>query len=107
MTKLMEWAFVAAVFFSVWTAAITGSISSPILIKWRLAVLYLPVILVILFGLYAATVVLYRVFTFNNCEEAAAELQRVNTELLSICPTVDCQIEAILSYVIVSGNQRS
>lgn len=27
--------------------------------------------------MYAATVVLYRTFTFNNCEEAAAELQEV------------------------------
>lgn len=76
MTKLMEWAFVAMAFFSVWTAAITGSVESPLLVKWRMAILYLPVILIFLFGLYAATVVLYRVFTFNNCEEAAVELQK-------------------------------
>ncbi|XP_012267606.2 dolichol-phosphate mannosyltransferase subunit 3 [Athalia rosae] len=75
MTKLMEWAFVATVFFSIWTATITGSIQSPLIEKWRTTILYLPVILIILFGFYAASVVLYRVFTFNNCEEAAAELQ--------------------------------
>lgn len=78
MTKLMEWAFVATIFFSIWTVAITGNIKSPLLNKWETVILYLPVILIFLFGLYAATVVLYRVFTFNNCEEAAAELQEVS-----------------------------
>ncbi|XP_046753556.1 dolichol-phosphate mannosyltransferase subunit 3 [Diprion similis] len=76
MTKLMEWVFVATVFFSIWTAAITGSTQSTLLIKWRTPILYLPLILIILFGVYAASVVLYRTFTFNNCEEAAVELQK-------------------------------
>lgn len=77
MTKLMEWLLFATLFFGVWIAAVTGHIN--FLLKaagWHQTILFFPVILLLLFGLYAATVVIYRVFTFNNCESAAAELQQ-------------------------------
>ncbi|XP_014236516.1 dolichol-phosphate mannosyltransferase subunit 3 [Trichogramma pretiosum] len=35
---------------------------------------YLPLICVFVFGIYSLTVVIYRTFTFNNCEEAYEEL---------------------------------
>lgn len=74
MTKLLEWLSCATVIFGVWFAAIT---SNSIFVKeWHEIILFLPVIFLFLFGLYAATVVLFRVFTFNNCESAAVELQQ-------------------------------
>ncbi|KYM87077.1 PREDICTED: dolichol-phosphate mannosyltransferase subunit 3 [Atta cephalotes] len=74
MTKLLEWLSCATVIFGVWFATIT---SNSVLIKeWREIILFLPIISLFLFGLYAITIVLFRVFTFNNCESAAIELQR-------------------------------
>ncbi|XP_018362704.1 PREDICTED: dolichol-phosphate mannosyltransferase subunit 3 [Trachymyrmex cornetzi] len=74
MTKLLEWLSCATVIFGVWFATIT---SNSVLVKeWREIILFLPITSLFLFGLYAITVVLFRVFTFNNCESAAIELQR-------------------------------
>ncbi|XP_018313100.1 dolichol-phosphate mannosyltransferase subunit 3 [Mycetomoellerius zeteki] len=74
MTKLLEWLSCATVIFGVWFATIT---SNSVLVKeWREIILFLPIISLFLFGLYAITVVLFRVFTFNTCESAAIELQR-------------------------------
>lgn len=79
MTKLLEWLSCASVFFGIWIAAITSS--SSLLKEWHEIILLLPVIFVGLFGLYAATIVLYRVFTFNTCESAAIELQQVSLQI--------------------------
>ncbi|XP_076241673.1 dolichyl-phosphate mannosyltransferase subunit 3 [Calliopsis andreniformis] len=76
MTKLMEWLLFATIFFGIWIAAVTGNINSIFITEWKPVVLFLPVIALFLFGLYAAITVLYRVFTFNNCESAAIELQQ-------------------------------
>ncbi|KYN42325.1 Dolichol-phosphate mannosyltransferase subunit 3 [Trachymyrmex septentrionalis] len=74
MTKLLEWLSCATVIFGVWFATIT---SNSVLVKeWREIILFLPIISLFLFGLYAIAVVLFRVLTFNNCESAAIELQR-------------------------------
>lgn len=35
----------------------------------------LPIYCVGLFGLWSAAIVLYRTFTFNNCDDAAVELR--------------------------------
>ncbi|XP_011302861.1 dolichol-phosphate mannosyltransferase subunit 3 [Fopius arisanus] len=76
MTKLMEWLFCLALFLGTWTAAITGQVNSPWISNNYQFILYLPVLLLFIFALYAASVVLYRTFTFNNCEEAAKQLKR-------------------------------
>ncbi|XP_015602687.1 dolichol-phosphate mannosyltransferase subunit 3 [Cephus cinctus] len=76
MTKLMEWLLFATTFLAIWIAALTGNIHPSLVSEWRPLILLLPIISLFLFGLYAATVVMYRVFTFNNCEEAAIELQQ-------------------------------
>uniref|UniRef100_V9IHH8 Dolichol-phosphate mannosyltransferase subunit 3 n=1 Tax=Apis cerana TaxID=7461 RepID=V9IHH8_APICE len=36
---------------------------------------FFPLIVLFICSLYAAIIILYRVFTFNNCEHAAIELQ--------------------------------
>ncbi|KAJ8714344.1 hypothetical protein PYW07_002569 [Mythimna separata] len=75
MTKLLEWVSVLSAFFAVWYSLIGGYVKHPLIEKNITLVLVSPIIFVLLFGLYAVTVILYRVFTFNNCEEAAKELQ--------------------------------
>lgn len=74
MTKLLEWLSGATVIFGIWLATITSN--STFVKEWHEIILFLPIICLFLFGLYAATVVLYRVFTFNNCNSAAIELQQ-------------------------------
>jgi len=80
MTKLLEWLSCATVIFGVWLVTITSN--STFVKEWHEIILFLPIISLFLFGLYAATVVLYRVFTFNNCESAAIELQQVSFSLI-------------------------
>ncbi|KAL0870320.1 hypothetical protein ABMA27_005339 [Loxostege sticticalis] len=75
MTKLLEWISVISAVFAVWYSLIGGYVKHPMIENNMNIVLVSPIIFVLLFGLYAVTVVLYRVFTFNNCEEAAKELQ--------------------------------
>ncbi|CAH2258735.1 jg5411 [Pararge aegeria aegeria] len=75
MTKLLEWISVTSAIFAVWYSLVGGYVKHKLIEENMTLVLISPIIFVILFGLYAATVVLYRVFTFNNCEEAAKELQ--------------------------------
>lgn len=75
MTKILEWISVASAVVAVWYSLIGGYIKHPLVDKYMNFILISPVLFVILFGLYAASVILYRVFTFNNCEEAAKELQ--------------------------------
>ncbi|XP_026314087.1 dolichol-phosphate mannosyltransferase subunit 3 [Hyposmocoma kahamanoa] len=75
MTKLLEWISVASAVFAVWYSLIGGYVKNPLIDKYMNFIIVSPILLVMLFGLYAVTVILYRVFTFNNCEEAAKELQ--------------------------------
>lgn len=81
MTKLMEWLLFATLFFSVWIAAITETVNSSFVTEWQQFILFLPLIVLFLFGLYAGVAILYRVFTFNNCENAAIELQEVSLKV--------------------------
>ncbi|TRY63381.1 hypothetical protein TCAL_11718 [Tigriopus californicus] len=75
MTKLTEWLTVLTVLISIWWALYMEMI----LPQWGrnhpMTVLSLPVVGVALFGLYSVGVIAYRVATFNDCEEAAQELQ--------------------------------
>ncbi|XP_055588758.1 dolichol-phosphate mannosyltransferase subunit 3 [Uranotaenia lowii] len=74
MTKLMEWLAAAAAFFGVYFAIVYRQVQHDLFDQYMLEIRWSPVILVLLFGMYSAFVVLYRTFTFNNCEEAAKEL---------------------------------
>ncbi|KAF7271815.1 dolichyl-phosphate mannosyltransferase subunit 3 [Rhynchophorus ferrugineus] len=76
MTKLMEWLFVVGTLGAIWLALLTNTIENSFAKDHYDLLLFSPVIFVALFGLYALTLVLYRVFTFNNCDEAAEELQK-------------------------------
>lgn len=77
MTKLMEWLAGGFTFTAVWLALLYGYDHSSQRQELQLAIQFLPVIVIFLFGIYAVVVVLYRTFTFNDCKEAAEELQEV------------------------------
>ena len=75
MTKLAEWLSILTILAGVWYAQNFGNILStdfyhPILTFWW------PVGLVLVFGLACLFVIVYRVITFNDCEEASKELQQ-------------------------------
>nr|CAD7445396.1 unnamed protein product [Timema bartmani] len=76
MTKLMEWIFGAILFLGVWAALLTFHLNSGFLKDYSDVIIPFPLIVLVYFGLYAATVILWRVFTFNDCEDAAKELQQ-------------------------------
>lgn len=76
MTKLMEWVVWLGVFTGIWALFVMQQVPWSAAEEWRHIILPLPLILLILFGVYAATVVLWRVYNFNNCEEAAKEMQQ-------------------------------
>ncbi|XP_023245029.1 dolichol-phosphate mannosyltransferase subunit 3 [Copidosoma floridanum] len=73
MTKFMEWLTVAIAMFVAWISLLLNRSNFSPKVEWYIN--YFPIIFIFLFGLYAFTVVTYRVLTFNNCEEAAIELQ--------------------------------
>ncbi|XP_030757291.1 dolichol-phosphate mannosyltransferase subunit 3 [Sitophilus oryzae] len=76
MTKLMEWIFVAGALGAIWLALLTNKIENIFVKDYYQLLLFSPIIFIVLFGIYALIIVLYRVFTFNNCNEAADELQK-------------------------------
>ena len=73
MTKLMEWLTGFLAIFTVWLSILIGSnlaISHPNLtLFWPLLFIVIP------FGLFSVAVIIYRVYNFNDCAEAAKELQ--------------------------------
>lgn len=75
----MEWFAILGIFSSLWIAMITGILDFPFVLEWQQTILFLPLILLVLFGLYANFIIMYRVFTFNDCEDAAIELQQVSS----------------------------
>ncbi|XP_023018671.1 dolichyl-phosphate mannosyltransferase subunit 3 [Leptinotarsa decemlineata] len=75
MTKLVEWLSGFSILIAIWLYMIKEERHFNFVHEHYDIVLYSPVIFVILFGLYAASVVLYRVYAFNDCQAAAIELQ--------------------------------
>ena len=76
MTKLLEWLSLAAVVLATWYAVWSGAVAR----EWSSAnpslALWWPVGAAAVFAVYCACVIAYRVATFNDCPEAAEELQR-------------------------------
>ncbi|KAG5891800.1 hypothetical protein JTB14_006191 [Gonioctena quinquepunctata] len=75
MTKLQEWLSGLGIMFAIWLYMISNREKNYFVRENYNFVFYSPVIFVVIFGVYAASVVLYRVYTFNDCPEAANELQ--------------------------------
>jgi len=77
MTKLVEWLVLLVVFASIWVAYFLPiellKDSDP---EVKSFVFWSPLIFVVAFGLISVFIIAYRVATFNDCKEAAAELKR-------------------------------
>ena len=58
MTKLLEWLSLAAVIAVVWIAAFTNKI----LPQFRTEILWTPLVMVVLFGIYSVLTIAYRHF---------------------------------------------
>uniref|UniRef100_A0A6B0UD11 Dolichol-phosphate mannosyltransferase subunit 3 n=1 Tax=Ixodes ricinus TaxID=34613 RepID=A0A6B0UD11_IXORI len=75
MTKLMQWLLGLSIFVTIWATLLSERLLQSTS-TYRLHIWLLPLYACLTFGVYAASVVLYRVFTFNNCEAAAVELKK-------------------------------
>ncbi|KAG5670560.1 hypothetical protein PVAND_000814 [Polypedilum vanderplanki] len=76
MTKLTEWLVALSVFFGIYLAIITKQFKHSFFEEHLFEIKILPLVLIFLLGIYAVTTVLYRTLTFNECKEAAEELQK-------------------------------
>lgn len=70
----MEWLTLIALIIGVWFGVLTQNIGNLAIDYPNLTFLW-PIGLVIAFGLWALSVIIYRVATFNDCPEAVEELQ--------------------------------
>ncbi|KAH1018678.1 hypothetical protein HUJ05_006403 [Dendroctonus ponderosae] len=84
MTKLLEWLGGAGALGAIWLALLTNKIENPFFRDHYTFLLLSPIIVVGLFGLASLLLVLYRVYTFNDCNDAAAELQKVILKFIEI-----------------------
>jgi len=73
MTKLMQLLTLLVTFLSFWMTVYTDRVNTG---EARLGLLWSPVLLLVIFGLYSVITIGYRVMTFNDCEEASKELQQ-------------------------------
>jgi len=76
MTKLLQWLLFLTVFSSIWLAFFLpieplADVGSTL----KSCVFWSPLILFLAFGFISVAIIFYRVATFNDCEEAAIELQ--------------------------------
>ena len=60
MTKLMEWVSVAAVIGLLWTAAYMDQLGKIGLCCYKTTMLWMPVVLVVVFGVYSVFTIAYR-----------------------------------------------
>ena len=75
MTKLMQWLCLLALIVGVWFAILTQNVGNLATDYPNLSFLW-PIGLVIVVGIWCLCLIVYRVLTFNDCPEAAEELQR-------------------------------
>ena len=75
MTKLVEWLTAVVLLFGIWLSVLTQNIGNFSIDYPNLTFLW-PLLLLIVFGIYSLLVICYRVVNFNDCPEAADELQK-------------------------------
>ncbi|XP_035285500.1 dolichol-phosphate mannosyltransferase subunit 3-like [Anguilla anguilla] len=75
MTKLLQWLLGASVFGVAWGLVVLDLMNLRLPRAYREVAWPMPVYLLVVFGCYSLATVGYRVATFNDCREAAKELQ--------------------------------
>ncbi|XP_066255634.1 dolichol-phosphate mannosyltransferase subunit 3 [Euwallacea similis] len=76
MTKLSEWMVTAVTLGMLWLALLTNIIDNSFAKNHYTLLFWSPIIFAALFGVSALSLVLYRAYTFNDCDDAAEELQK-------------------------------
>nr|XP_034307799.1 LOW QUALITY PROTEIN: dolichol-phosphate mannosyltransferase subunit 3 [Crassostrea gigas] len=74
--KLFQWLLGAGLFIAVWLAFVLEKVDIQLTEIQRTLVLIVSTYIIILFICFSAVIVLYRVSTFNDCKEAAEEIQQ-------------------------------
>ncbi|XP_057683855.1 dolichol-phosphate mannosyltransferase subunit 3 [Corythoichthys intestinalis] len=75
MTKFMEWLFGVSVVLAAWVLVAFDPLDLKVPHPYREVAWPMPLYLLVSFGCYSLLTVGYRVATFNDCQEAAEELQ--------------------------------
>ncbi|CAL8372745.1 unnamed protein product [Boreogadus saida] len=75
MTKLLEWVFGVSVVGAAWAFVTFDILKMSIPRTYREVAWPMPLYLLVTFGCYSLATVGYRVATFNDCDDAAKELQ--------------------------------
>ncbi|XP_061462837.1 dolichol-phosphate mannosyltransferase subunit 3 isoform X2 [Rhineura floridana] len=76
MTKLLQWLWTLAFLGTAWAVLTLDLLGLDLLpLAWYQVLWPLPTYLLVAFGCYSLGAVGYRLATFNDCEEAARELQ--------------------------------
>lgn len=76
MTKLLEWLCGASLIGAAWALVAFDPLDLSLPETYREVAWPMPLYLLVSFGCYSLATVGYRVATFNDCEEAAKELQQ-------------------------------
>lgn len=74
MVKAVRWISVLVVSVAVWLGALYAPFTRPHFLD--LMILYLPVAILILFGLFSFLFIIYGVVTFNDCPGEAEKLKQ-------------------------------
>ncbi|XP_064204657.1 dolichol-phosphate mannosyltransferase subunit 3-like [Anguilla rostrata] len=75
MTKLLQWLLGASVFGVAWGLVVLDLMNLRLPRAYREVAWPMPMYLLVVFGCYSLATIGYRVATFNDCREAAKELQ--------------------------------
>uniref|UniRef100_A0A8D2ZNW1 Dolichol-phosphate mannosyltransferase subunit 3 n=1 Tax=Scophthalmus maximus TaxID=52904 RepID=A0A8D2ZNW1_SCOMX len=76
MTKLQQWLLGVSLVVAVWAVVTFDLLDLRLSRTYREVAWPMPLYLLVSFGCYSLATVGYRVATFNDCEEAALELQQ-------------------------------
>ncbi|MED6281397.1 Dolichol-phosphate mannosyltransferase subunit 3, partial [Characodon lateralis] len=75
MTKLLQWLLGVSLLGAIWTVVAFDLLELSLPRTYREVAWPMPLYLLVSFGCYSLATVGYRVATFNDCDEAARELQ--------------------------------
>ncbi|CAL8298065.1 unnamed protein product [Lota lota] len=75
MTKLLEWVFGVLLLGAAWAFVTFDILNMNLPRTYREVAWPMPLYLLVTFGCYSLATVGYRVATFNDCDDAAKELQ--------------------------------
>ncbi|XP_047238825.1 dolichol-phosphate mannosyltransferase subunit 3 [Girardinichthys multiradiatus] len=75
MTKLLQWLLGVSLLGAIWTVVAFDLLELGLPRTYREVAWPMPLYLLVSFGCYSLATVGYRVATFNDCDEAARELQ--------------------------------